>query len=288
MRYRITHLTSYTYDRPVMLSSHMLRLRPRCDVTQTLHQFSLEINPEPSQISESIDLDGNSLLKLWFPETEVTTFSVQATSEVETCRSNPFNYLLDPWATHLPIDYPSSLLHQLQPYLGGQFYRVSGAIDLVAMQLAQEIWDETGGSTTAFLNELNQRIYQTCGYMMREQGAAHPPGITWTKKAGSCRDYAVLFIEVCRAIGLAARFVSGYQEGDLNSDDRQLHAWAEVYLPGAGWRGYDPTNGLAVADKHIAIFASPLSKPSAPVTGSLKQAAGAQSKMQFHLSIKAL
>jgi transglutaminase-like putative cysteine protease len=93
-------------------------------------------------------------------------------------------------------------------------------------------------------------------------------------------------MEVCRAIGLAARFVSGYQEGDPDTTDRHLHAWAEVYLPGAGWRGYDPTHGLAVADGHIALVSSPFAQHTTPVAGTLKSGIGAQAKMSYQLLIQ--
>ena len=287
MQYQITHTLTYTYDRPVLLAPHTFRLRPRSDVTQTVQQFLLEITPVPQQLSENVDLDGNAVLKGWFAFEEVTELRIKATSKIETHRVNPFDYLLEPWATTLPIDYPTSLFHQLQPYLGGLFFSPAG-IDPAAAQLAQEIWDETRGSTTSFLSALNQRIYETCQYSIRETGIALPAGITWARKAGSCRDYAVLFMEVCRAVGLATRFVSGYQEGDLDSTDRHLHAWVEVYLPGAGWRGYDPTHGLTVADRHMALVAMPSHQNTAPISGSLRQTGAVQSQMQYHLMIEAI
>ncbi len=116
---------------------------------------------------------------------------------------------------------------------------------------------------------LNQLIYQDCEYITRETGKPYPAGITWERKQGSCRDFAVLFMEVSRAIGIAARFVSGYQEGDKNQQNRDLHAWVEVYLPGAGWRGYDPTLGLVVSDRHIPLAASAIPNYTAAVDGSI-------------------
>ncbi|MBW4466391.1 MAG: transglutaminase family protein [Pegethrix bostrychoides GSE-TBD4-15B] len=291
MHYQITHRTIYSYDRPVVLAPHYLQLRPRSDVTQKLHQFQLEIDPLPKQLFEALDLGGNLVSRAMFGAEGVTQLVIQAMSQVETFRSNPFDYLLEPWALSLPINYPILLHHQLQPYLGGQFaggqLAGNGSIDPVAMQLAQELWMQTSGSVVGFLSELNQIIYQNCRYGLRETGKPYPPGITWTQKTGSCRDYTVLFMEVCRAAGLASRFVSGYQEGDPDSDDRHLHAWAEVYLPGAGWRGYDPTQGLAVADRHIALVAPPTAKHSAPVSGTLKTT-GAQSQMSYELKIRLL
>ncbi|WP_416673878.1 transglutaminase family protein [Egbenema bharatensis] len=283
--YYVEHSITYTYDRPVELAPHTIRLRPRCDITQKLHAFTLAIEPEPTRVSEILDLDGNSIYRVWFQDEPLSSLSVKAVSEVKTFRENPFDYLLEPWAISLPIDYPVSLNDRLQPYLRGQFSRLTGDIDPAAIRLAQDIWDKTTGNVVPFLSELNQQIYQNCSYTLRETGAAMPAGITWTTQSGSCRDYAVLFIEVCRAVGLAARFVSGYQEGDLDSNDRHLHAWAEVYLPGAGWRGYDPTHGLATADTHIALVTSPTSKDTAPVAGTFKQGRSAQSNMNYELRI---
>jgi transglutaminase-like putative cysteine protease len=279
--YQISHITTYTYDRPVILAPHVIRLRPRSDVAQRLCQFSLTVSPNPHGISELVDLDGNSIIKVWFKEVETTSLSIQTLSQVETFRTNPFDYLLEPWATQLPLDYPISLSRQLHAYLGGQF---ADRLDPIATQLAQELWQFAEGNTLAFLSELNQRIYTTCKYAIRETGTPFPPGITWSQQIGSCRDVAVLFIEVCRAIGLAARFVSGYQEGDADSGDRHLHAWAEVYLPGAGWRGYDPTHGLAVAAGYVALVASASAQSAAPVEGTLKS--GAQATLNYQLLIQ--
>lgn len=283
MHYLITHTTTYLYDRPIALLPHVVRLRPRCDVTQTLKQFSVEVRPKPVQLSENIDLDGNGTLKLWFKEESTSSLIVSVRSEIETYRTNPFAYLLEPWAVRLPLDYPVSLLTQLQPYLVGQASYPSGNLDPVAVQLAQDITDNNQGNVVSFLSELNQHISQSCSHMIRETGDPFPPGLTWSKKAGSCRDLTVLFMEVCRAAGLASRFVSGYQEGDPDWKHRHLHAWAEVYLPGAGWRGYDPTQGVAVGDRHIALVASPSSRYTAPISGSIK--GGAQSTMDYKLTI---
>ncbi len=254
MRYQISHTTTYTYSQPVTLYPHVIRLRPRSDSCQRLDSFSLMVSPTPMQESQMVDLEGNETIKVWFKQEPTESLRVQVISQVETCRTNPFDYLLEPWAVRLPIDYPSSLLAQLKPYLVGQ--NPQGFIDSVAVQLAQEISERVDGNVTSFLTELSQQLYQSCRQVIRETGEPFPPGLTWSKRSGSCRDFTVLFIEVCRAIGLAARFVSGYQEGDPDSHDRHLHAWVEVYLPGAGWRGFDPTHGSAVADRHIALVSS--------------------------------
>lgn len=184
----------------------------------------------------------------------------------------------------LPIDYPSSLAAQLQPY------RLNPAIalaDPAAIQLAQELLIASNSQGIEFLNQLNQRIYEECRYEVRETGPAYPPGITWREKKGSCRDFVLLFMETCRAVGLAARFVSGYQEGDEDTQHRSLHAWAEVYLPGAGWRGYDPTHGLLVSDRHIALAASVSPAAVMPVEGQVRCSGGVQSTITYDLQLTA-
>jgi len=232
-------------------------------------------------------LDGNAIAKLWF-QVATEHLKIQVTTTVETHRNNPFDYLLEPWAKSLPIDYSSSLLCQLLPYR--QSYEMGS--DSAIAQLAQEIYQEVDGETIPFLMTLNQRLYETCEYIIRETGDPWPAGITLRQKRGSCRDVAVLFMEVCRAVGLASRFVSGYQEGDPDQENRDLHAWAEVYLPGGGWRGYDPTQGLAVADCHIALVASALPNYTTPVSGNFAplksrfEGGHAESRMQVHLYIK--
>lgn len=281
MQYQIVHTTTYSYSQPVALEPHTIRLRPRSDSWQTLQHFELEVSPEPISKSLAIDLDGNAIAKVWFNQELTEHLHIEVRSQVETHCNNPFNYLLEPWAAKLPIDYPSSRQFQLQPYLSG--HKGELRIAPIAVELAEEILHAVEGNTVAFLTKLNQQIYENCKQVVRETGDPLPPSITWKQQSGSCRDVAVLFMAVCRAIGLATRFVSGYQEGDLDNPERHLHAWVEVYLPGGGWRGYDPTHGLAVADRHIAVAASPIPKGAAPVTGGLK--GKARSELTYQLSI---
>lgn len=277
MIYQIVHTTLYTYSKSVELTPHLVRLRPRSDAFQTLQNFAIDVVPEPKGISEIVDLNGNDILKLWF-EKPTSELKIKVSSLVETHCTNPFNYLLEPWAMKLPIaDYPAPMLRHLKPY-------IEGRLDPVAVKLAQEIWQDSKGEVLTFLSDLNQRIYRTCRYTIRETGAAFPPGITWRQQAGSCRDLTVLFMETCKAMGLGTRFVSGYQEGDLTNSDRHLHAWAEVYIPGAGWRGYDPTQNLAISDRNIALVSSAIPKYASPINGSFR-GRGASSQMKYELFI---
>lgn len=243
MRYRIRHDLTYTYTQPVPLSPQTLRLRPRCDATQTVQEYCLTLEPVPLRLYENVALDGSTATQVLFSQ-PLTAWHIQMETVVMTHRQNPFDFLLEPWAVCLPIHYPHALVEELQPYR-----EASG--DPLAVRLAQEVWHETEGQVLAFLSQLNQRIYRECTHMIRPTGSAWPAGITWSKKQGACRDLTVLFMTVCRAMGLATRFVSGYHEGDPDWQHRHLHAWAEVYLPGGGWRGYDPTHGLAVNDRYV-------------------------------------
>ena len=192
--------------------------------------------------------------------------TVKAHSTVNTLCDNPFNYVLEPWAVCLPLDYPRSLFTSLTSYLGPpeQMLNVGdGSIAELALDLARQV----DYNTVSFLGHLNQTIYERCEYELRPTGVPHPPHQTWRHKRGSCRDFVVLFMAACRAVGLAARFVSGYEKGDPDLE-KHLHAWAEVYLPGAGWRGYDPTLGLVVCDRHIALCANVWPEYTTPVLGT--------------------
>ncbi|MEL6158120.1 MAG: transglutaminase family protein [Cyanobacteria bacterium J06627_32] len=268
--YRITHLTQYQYDRTVQLRPHTLRLCPRSDGSQWLQSFQLSCSPTPKQQTYCLDANGNTCTVLSFTQ-PLTDLSLQSVSEVNTARTNPFDYLSEPWAVELPIDYPLSLAAQLGPYLKAP---LAGGTAPTVAHLAQALSTEVSGNVGYFLTRLTQYIPTLCDYQPRQHGAAYSPGVTLEKKAGTCRDFAVLFVAVCRAVGLAARFVSGYQEGDLETTEHELHAWAEVYIPGGGWRGFDPTLGLAVADRHIAIAAAPSPQQATPVSGTLQIAPG--------------
>jgi transglutaminase-like putative cysteine protease len=286
MQFQIAHRTTYTYSQPVILEPHVLRLCPRTDGSQILRQFLVLVKPQPIGMSQILDVEGNTIIKVWFGDHTTTDLEIQTTSQVQTLRQNPFDYLLEAWATKFPIDYPQSVMAHLLPYLSGNGPQYPG-VDPTIAQLAHEIAHAVNNSSVGFLTALNQSIYETCTHQYRETGDPLPATLTWQQKQGSCRDLAIVFIEACRVVGLAARFVSGYQHGDPDTDDRHLHAWVEVYLPGAGWRGYDPTHGLAVADGHVAIAASSRPQSVAPVAGLFK-GAGTQSQMRYTLQIQAL
>jgi len=279
MHYRIHHHLTYTYPEPVQLSPQILRLHPRCDITQTVQSWQVTLDPLPLRCYHNIALDGSTEVQVIYNQA-IAHWRIQMQTEVVTHRQNPFDFLLDPWAVHLPIDYPQRLAQELRPY--GE-----APPDPVATTLAQELIMATDGQVLAFLSELNQTLYRECTHFIRPAGAPLPAGITWQQRRGACRDLTVLFMAVCRAVGLAARFVSGYHEGDPDWQHRHLHAWAEVYLPGGGWRGYDPTHGLAVNDRYVALTARPQPQDTLPVTGYILTP-GVNSHLEYEIKIQGL
>jgi transglutaminase-like putative cysteine protease len=285
MRYRIHHTTYYTYRQPVHLRHHVFRLRPRSDSAQQVRHFQLEVSPTPERLTDVTELEGSQTQSAWFAPEPTSHLMIKTTTEVETFRHNPFDYLAEPWAIQLPLDYPSSVRSLLEPYLHHSLDTLASP-DVVA--LAQDIVHQVEGNVGFFLTTLTQRIYESCQYRVRPIGAPLPPGITWNQKQGSCRDFTVLFMEACRAVGLAARFVSGYEEGDSSIQERDLHAWAEVYIPGGGWRGFDPTHGLAVADRHVALVASAFPQRTAPVNGSTQEGGRVDSSLSTEVRVRVL
>jgi transglutaminase-like putative cysteine protease len=278
MRFQIRHTTCFTYDQPVFLEPHTLRLQPRGDGLQRLARFALEVQPRPAGSSQCLELDGNAALRLWF-EGEHPCLRLAAESEVETQERNPFDFILDPEALRLPLRLDESRTPLLAPYRAPS--NPAGAVGDLARRLARE----TGYGTLPFLSALNDHLHRTCAQVFRPDGDPWPPERTLSEGQGACRDLAVLFMEACRSQGVPARFVSGYQAGAPPEEEHQLHAWAEVYLPGAGWRGYDPTQGLSVADRHVALAAGPSHALARPTEGTFR-GTGAASRLEARIEIR--
>jgi transglutaminase-like putative cysteine protease len=283
VRYHISHTTHYLYSQPVKLGTHSIRLRPRSDGSQHLQRFTIAISPEPEKRSEILDIAGNVCLQLWFPDEEIKELQLYTQAEVQTDRGNPFDYLSEPWAIAAPIDYPQAIAAHLAPYLCPS---LSTTFSPSVVDWAQTLLHDVQGNVSFFLSRLTQAIYEEFQYLHRPEGDPQPAGITMGQKSGSCRDFAVLFMEACQAVGLAARFVSGYQEGDEAQQSRELHAWPEVYIPGGGWRGFDPTHGLAVSDRHVALAAAAHPQNAAPVMGQLQPGYFGQSALKYEIHIQ--
>jgi len=274
MRISVTHTTLYRYDAPVGPEPHTFRLRPRNDASQRLLRYAVEISPAPAGRSECLDQDGNVVLETWFSE-PIEELEVCSSFEVETLRANPFDFLLA--GSALPPRYEAPIDAALVPYLATP---ESPAVT----EFARVAADRTGNRIMPFLMELNRILHEELRYEAREEGAAHPPEATLDARAGSCRDLAVLFCALSRSAGLAARFVSGYESEAALHERAYMHAWAEVYLPGGGWRGYDPSQGLAVSTSHVAVAAAADPRLAAPISGSYRGAA--RSTMQFQIQMQ--
>lgn len=277
MNFAVTHATAYRYSTPVSLRPHVFRLRPRCDGAVRLLDYRLEIEPKPAALAECLDAETNSVTHAWFIGT-TERLTITSKFEVETLRTNPFDYLLASLAQTFPFPYPSDLPGSLTCYCS----RLER--DDTILNFAGEIAEAVGWRTLHFLTALNDTIYKTCTTIIREKGGPQPPTVTLRERRGSCRDLAVLFIAACRAFGIAARFVSGYQKYGTDPPMRHMHAWPEVFLPGGGWRGYDPTYGLAVADLHVAAAACWQPVGAAPISGAFC-GNGASSTMDVNVEI---
>jgi len=277
MRFEVSHLTRYSYDRTVLLEPLIVRLRPRSDIFQHLVSFDLTVDPQPEGMSEMVDAEGNALSQVWFLG-GASMLALRTTFAVDTLRTNPFDYIvLDPDSLRVPMSYDPADQRALAHYL-------DPPTDPEVQAFAKDILAGSAGGATSFLGELCQRI-SSMTQEVRPTGDPMPAGQMLAQRRGACRDMAVLFIEACRAVGIAARFVTGYEMSDPAANERDLHAWAEVYINGAGWRGYDPSQGLAVADRHVAVAAAAGPAEAAPTYGTFR-GTNAASTMETVINVK--
>ena len=279
MLFEIAHRTRYHYSQPVFLEPFTVRLRPRCDASQTLRSYRIEVTPVPSGMSHCLGLYGNSNETIWFSGLH-DNLLIEVHTLVETHHGNTFDFFVtDPAALTLPLEYEPQLARVLGHYL----VRESDHPDLAAF--AREMMQAARHETILFLTMLAEAIYQRLEYMLREHGDPWTPQETLKQGKGSCRDAAMLFIDICRSVGIAARFVSGYCIADAAAGG-DMHAWAEVYLPGTGWRGFDPSRGLSVNDDYVAVAAGQLSRDAAPTLGKFR--GEAISSMHAEISVSVL
>lgn len=274
MRLTVVHTTRYRYDAPVYLEPHTFRLCPRQDAAQRALRHTLGITPAPAGRAEGLDQDGNIMTQAWFtgPTEEL---AVRSEFEVETLRENPFDFLMAASDRVVPVAYPVAYGAVLGPYLREED---SDAVRAFAQALAAE----AGAQTLPFLTALTQTLQGTVRQIVRREGGPNAAAETLASREGSCRDLAVLFCAACRAVGIAARFVSGYEREASLLDNGDLHAWAEVYLHGGGWRGFDPSRGLAVSVHHVAVAAAADPALAAPMTGTYR--GKARATMSFEIS----
>lgn len=257
MLIEVDHLTRYTYSNPVRLGTQTVRLKPRTDALQTLRNYEIRIQPASATTDESQDLEGNAVTFVYAAE-PVSQFELATRLLVET-RAPPegANAPSPRFPLHYAPDVPAAVLG----------YRNPVTTDATVNRFAAEVADGARWELLPFLSLLAARIQKTHAYQVRHEGPPYPAAMTLERKEGACRDFAILSIEACRSLGVAARFVSGYRLREADKVGHDLHAWVEAYIPGVGWRGYDPTIGKPVADRHVAVaVGNPMT--SAPVTGS--------------------
>ncbi|MEN1785101.1 MAG: transglutaminase family protein [Bacteroidota bacterium] len=267
----LSHSTTYTYDRPVSLSPHIFRLRPAPHSRTPIVAYSIKISPEEHFFNWQQDPFGNYLARVVFPEkAKALTIDVEIIADLTTI--NPFDFFVEDAVAEYPFTYTEALKKELLPYLE-VVEEGPLLLDWVKGISKQE------GRTIDFLIGVNQAVNQYLNYTLRMEPGVQTCEQTLERRLGSCRDFAWLLVQTLRHLGLAARFVSGYLV-QLKADEKplegpegpetdftDLHAWAEVYLPGAGWIGLDATSGLLAGEGHIPLACTPSFESAAPVQG---------------------
>ena len=284
MRARLIHRFDYRYSEPVLLGPHRFCLRPRPHGFQRLITYGLQVSPDPSQLYDLLAAGGDTIIRARFLG-ESDHLSVVASSEVETYNPPLIEACLDEDMARLPVTIGKlnpDLLSNLQGWLP------NGQHDAAATDLAQEALMGSDQRSLTFLQQLVEIIQDRVKYTQRHVGPAWPAGRTLKERVGSCRDLAMLMIECCRSMGLPARFVSGYHLVEPKPERYDLHAWVEVYLQGAGWRGFDPSGQGAVDDRYIPVASSSQSDLTAAISGSFSGPPGVKSTLEWEISAEIL
>ncbi len=275
----LEHRTSYTFDRLVEVYPHVVRLRPAPHSRTPIEAYSLQVEPGDHFINWQQDAFGNFMARLVFPNrTRSLTITVGLIADMKVI--NPFDFFIEDWAEHIGFEYSKSLAEDLKPYLRPVDEDDGSGPGDLSRAWVQNFSVAPGTRTIDFLVALNRAVNADVGYSLRMEPGVQSPDYTLRTGIGSCRDSAWLLVSILRQLGLAARFVSGYLvqlTSDVEAldgpsgpvaDFTDLHAWAEVYIPGAGWIGMDPTSGLFAGEGHIPLSATPHPESAAPITGA--------------------
>ncbi|RUY24832.1 transglutaminase family protein, partial [Mesorhizobium sp. M7A.F.Ca.CA.004.12.1.1] len=267
----VYHLTHYKYDRPVVLGPQIIRLQPAPHSRTKVLSHSLKVEPANHFVNLQQDPYGNFLARFVFPE-PVTELKIEVDLVADMTVYNPFDFFVEPSAEAFPFEYPEEIRDDLA------IYRTPEPAGPLLSALLNTI-DRSAPNTVNFLVDLNARLQREIAYIVRMETGVFSPEETLAAKKGSCRDSSWLLVQILRNLGIAARFVSGYLvqlKPDLVAldgppgtaiDFTDLHAWCEVYLPGAGWIGFDPTSGLLTGESHVPLAATPHFRNAAPISG---------------------
>lgn len=261
-RLQISHVTEYRFPSPVSVTPHRLMLRPREDHNIRIESSLLDISPAHT-VQWKRDVLDNSVAVVEIIE-PADLLRIASTVVVQHYDENPLNFLVDDYALMYPFAYHEEDRIELAPFLKPVY---PDDREQLAGWLRESGWVEPA-QTFPLLDGINRGIASAFDYQIRVEQGVQSPGHTLRQRSGSCRDFAALFVEACRHLGLASRFVSGYLftwAGD--ADNASTHAWAEVYLPGAGWKGFDPTSGEVTGDRHVAVAVARHPEAVPPVAG---------------------
>lgn len=264
MKFKVTHETEYLFSSEVFLEPHYLRLTPRQTPHSNLSAFDLNISPEPEGLSYQIDEKGNLVYFCWF-EGMTKRLYIKSESIIVAEEFNPLDFLL----------YPADFF--TLPFNYSDYQKTSLASSLVFDPISEElsnygqaIASEAKFDTVTFITTLTRQIHDDFKVDYRQIGEPYEPDKTYKLKTGSCRDLTWMQINLLRKMGIAARFVSGYFYFPIETSVYELHAWLEVYLPGAGWVGLDPSHGIVASQTHIPIISSANYEQAMPVTGTIR------------------
>ena len=264
MKFKVTHFTEYLFSSDVFLEPHYLRLTPRQTPHNQVTAFGLDIFPEPEGLSYQTDEKGNLVHLCWF-EGMTSQLSIKSESLIDVEEFNPLDFLLYPSEFFtLPFTYSEYQKSALASSL--RFEPISDPL----RHYGERIASEANFDTVTFITNLTRQIHDDFTVDYRQFGEPYKPDKTFELKTGSCRDLTWMQINLLRNMGVAARFVSGYFYFPIDPPIYELHAWVEVFLPGAGWVGLDPSHGIAASHSHIPIISSSSFEHAMPVTGTIR------------------